>query len=136
MRRFLLVVGLVALLAQLVAVYAPSAPNEHVIPDLDKVVHFSIFAAPTALFLLAGLRLALVVPLLAAHGPVSEWVQGEFLPHRDGSWQDAAADLVGVAAGWAIVYAFGRRGRGESAPVVVSSGSVRHGADEGGGARR
>jgi hypothetical protein len=94
-----LAAGLVALAVQLVVVYAPRAPGEGGIPHLDKVVHFVIFAAPTVLLLLAGLRTALVVPLLALHGPVSEWAQADLLPHRDGGWDDATADLLGVAAG-------------------------------------
>lgn len=112
MRRLLLVAAVLALAAQCVAVYAPSAPNEQGIPYVDKVVHLAVFAAPTALFLLAGLRAALALPVLALHGPLSEEIQADFLPHRDGSWDDALADLLGVLVGWLVAYAVQRRESG------------------------
>jgi hypothetical protein len=122
-----LAAGLVALAVQLVVVYAPSAPGEGGIPHLDKVVHFVIFAAPTALLLLAGLRTALVVPLLALHGPVSEWAQADLLPHRDGGWDDATADLLGVAAGLLAVLVRRRSDRRR-----IEGGRVEGGRFEGG----
>ena len=46
--------------------------------------------------------LAPVLALVCAYAPVSEVVQATLLPHRDGDWHDAAADLVGVAVGWLL----------------------------------
>ncbi|RKS72717.1 hypothetical protein CLV35_2966 [Motilibacter peucedani] len=89
----------VALAAQLVAVYAPSAPSEGGIPYLDKVVHATIFGLPVLFGLLAGWPRRWVVGVFVVHAGVSEYLQSAVLPHRDGSWQDALADLVGVGLG-------------------------------------
>ena len=88
-----------ALLVQLVALYAPTAPSEGGDHGLDKLVHAGVFAAVVWTARRAGLPTAWVVLICAAHAPLSEWVQGQFLPHRDGSVSDAVADLVGVAVG-------------------------------------
>jgi VanZ family protein len=127
MRRVLLVAGLLALAAQCVAVYTPSAPDEQGVPYLDKVVHLAVFAAPTALLLLAGLRAALVLTLLAVHGPVSEGIQAGVLPHRDGSWDDALADLTGVLVGGLAAYAVvrGRRRADLVGEPAASGGAAR-----------
>jgi hypothetical protein len=89
----------VALAAQLVALYLPRAPSEGSGLGVDKLVHAALFAAVVWTARRAGLPLVWVVVLCAAHGPLSEWVQSHFLPHRDGSVGDAVADLVGVALG-------------------------------------
>lgn len=49
-----MVILAVALLVQLVALYAPSTPGVPDVPDIDKLVHASIFAAPTFAALAAG----------------------------------------------------------------------------------
>jgi VanZ family protein len=89
----------IAVVVQLVALYVPRAPSEGGGHGIDKVVHAAIFAAVVWTGRRAGLPLLWVVLLCAVHGPVSEWVQSHFLPHRDGSVDDAVADLVGVAIG-------------------------------------
>jgi VanZ family protein len=89
----------VALAVQLVALYAPTAPSEGGSHGLDKVVHAGIFAAVVWTARRAGLPAAWVVAICAVHAPLSEWVQGQFLPHRDGSVDDAIADLAGVVIG-------------------------------------
>lgn len=106
-------VFLVALAAQLVAVYAPSAPSEGGVPYLDKLVHLTIFAVPVAAGLLAGWPPVLVLGGFVGHAVLSEFLQSAVLPHRDGGWTDALADIVGVALGAALAVALRRRGDGE-----------------------
>lgn len=98
----LLRVGFVAaLVAQVVALYfqVPTPDEADGIPQLDKVVHAAIFAAPAFLGVLAGLRPWLVGLVLAIHAPVSEVIQHLFLPGRAGDPWDMVADWVGVAIG-------------------------------------
>ena len=97
-RRSLLPAG-VALLLQLVVLYAPSGGGAAPFPYVDKLVHASVFALPVLLGLLARLPLIPVAAVLALHAPVSEVVQGTLLPQRSGDPWDAVADLAGVALG-------------------------------------
>jgi uncharacterized membrane protein len=92
----------VAVVVQLVAVYAPSGGGAPPFPNADKIVHAAIFAAPVVFGVLAGLRPLLVVGVVAVHAPVSELVQWSLLPQRDGDVWDAVADLGGVALGWLL----------------------------------
>ncbi len=86
----------VALIAQLVVLYAPSAPGGPEVSGLDKVIHASVFGAPALFALLAGVR-PRWVGLLVLHAPVSELVQATMLPARDGDVADGVADVTGVA---------------------------------------
>ena len=70
----------VALLAQLVVLYAPSAPGGPEISGLDKVIHASVFGAPALCALLAG------VPPPVGAGPAGPARAGE----RAGAGHDAA----------------------------------------------
>ena len=97
-RRSLLPAG-VALLLQLVVLYAPSGGGAAPFPYFDKLVHASVFALPVLLGLLARLPLIPVAAVLALHAPVSEVVQATLLPQRSGDPWDAVADLAGVALG-------------------------------------
>lgn len=91
-----------ALIGQLVVLYLPRTPDA--VPDvtgMDKIVHVGIFALPVVLaVLLRATRW--VIPLLVLHAPVSELVQGYFLPARGMDVRDVVADLVGIALGWGI----------------------------------
>jgi hypothetical protein len=91
-----------AVLVQLVVLYAPRAPGSPLFPGADKVVHVLVFAAPVLLLLLAGAPVRLVVVVLALHAVASEVVQGAVLPDRSADPLDVVADLVGVAAGWGL----------------------------------
>ena len=108
----------IALLVQLVVLYAPSGPSVSPFPGSDKVVHVLVFLVPVTVALLAGLPSRLVVGVFAAHAVVSEVVQHVLLPARSGDWLDVVADLVGVGLGvvvWRLVVrAVGRR----AAPVA------------------
>jgi hypothetical protein len=89
-----------AIAVQLIVLYAPSAPGGPPISGLDKVVHVSVFAAPTLAALMAGIpvRWALAtLAILIVQAPVSELIQHFVLPHRAGDVLDALADLGGVA---------------------------------------
>ena len=91
-----------ALVVQLVVLYAPVAPSEGGGYGVDKLVHAATFAAVVWTGRRAGVRWGWVMALSAVHGPLSEWLQAHFLPHRDGSVWDALADLVGVAVAAAV----------------------------------
>ena len=99
----------VALVVQLIAVYAPSGVGGPEITGLDKVVHVLIFAAPVVTGLKAGIGARWVLGALALHAPVSELIQHFALPHRDGDVFDALADLGGVALGALAAVVWSRR---------------------------
>lgn len=103
-----------AVLVQLVVLYAPEAPGVQPFPNADKVVHLLVFAVPTLLGLAAGLSPRAVVGALAAHAVVSEVVQGTLLPDRSGDPLDALADLTGVGVATLLWWA-GRRRRASRA---------------------
>ncbi|PRY62796.1 hypothetical protein BCF74_1032 [Knoellia remsis] len=97
-----LAAAVVAVVVQLVLVYAPSSGGPPLFPNADKVIHVVIFALPVGLAILARLPWLPVVAVMAAHAPVSEIVQGTMLSQRSGDVWDAVADLVGVALGWFV----------------------------------
>jgi VanZ family protein len=98
-RRTALVVFTVLLAAHVAALYWPRVDLQGPVTWTDKVVHVLLFLAPTVAGLLAGVRPAYVVGLLALHAPVSELVQHYLLPDRSGDLWDAVADLSGVVLG-------------------------------------
>ncbi len=99
-----------AVLVQLVVLYAPSTPDAAPsIPGLDKLVHAGVFLLPALLGVLAGARPGWLGASLAAHAVVSELVQGFALPERSGDGADAVADLAGLALGLALGVALTRR---------------------------
>ena len=106
--RTSLVVFVVLVVVQAVALYWPRVSIEGPVTWSDKVVHVLLFLLPTVAGLLAGVRPAYVVGLLALHAPVSELVQHFLLPHRSGDVWDAVADLSGVVVGVTAVVV-GRR---------------------------
>ncbi len=97
--RAAVVVFAVLLAAHLAALYWPRVDLQGPVTWTDKVVHVLLFLAPTVAGLLAGVRPAYVVGLLALHAPVSELVQHYLLPNRSGDPWDAVADLSGVVLG-------------------------------------
>lgn len=92
-----------AAVLQLVVLYWPRTPSENGIPHLDKVIHFSIFLVVVVTAVRAGLPRGPVFAVCALHAPGSELIQHYLLPHRDGDWTDATADLVGVLAGVLLI---------------------------------
>ena len=94
-----MVVFAVLLVAHLAALYWPRVDLQGPVTWSDKVAHLLLFLAPTVAGLLAGVRPAYLVALLALHAPVSELLQHYLLPHRTGDAWDAVADLGGVVLG-------------------------------------
>lgn len=99
----------VALAIQLIAVYAPVGPGGPEINGLDKVVHVTIFFAPTFALLMMGIRARWALGILALHAPVSELIQYFALPSRDGDVFDVMADLIGVVLGCLAYMVWTRR---------------------------
>lgn len=99
----------VALVAQLVALYAPNAAGAPQVNGLDKVVHALIFAAPALAALMLGIRARWALGLLAVHAPISELIQRFALSHREGDVLDVMADLVGVLLGGLAYLVWNRR---------------------------
>src|SRR5689334_10370704 len=91
--------AVVAVVAQLLALYWPVVTVEGPVTWTDKVVHLLVFAVPTYAVgrALGSVRTAVLV--FALHAPVSELVQHFLLPGRSGDPWDAVVDLVGVALG-------------------------------------
>jgi VanZ family protein len=89
-----------AVLAQLVVLYAPGTATESfVLPHVDKVVHAAVFAA----VVVAGRRMGLPLWPLAAVSVVqavlSEAIQDTLVPARSGDPVDIVADLAGITLG-------------------------------------
>lgn len=98
-----------AIVLQLVVLYAPSTPAGPGLPGFDKFVHAGVFLLPAALGTLAGIRATWLAAALALHAIVSEVLQHLLLPARAGDVWDVAADLVGVAIGVALGLSLLRR---------------------------
>ncbi len=88
-----------AILLQLVVLYAPSTPAGPAIPGLDKIVHAGVFFLPGVIGLLAGVRMRWLALVLALHAVLSELVQHAWLPLRAGDPWDVLADLAGLGLG-------------------------------------
>jgi hypothetical protein len=99
----------VALVVQLIVLYAPNAPGGPQINGLDKVIHVSIFAATSLAALMVGMRARWALAILAVHAPISEMIQHLVLPHRSGDVLDVMADLSGVVLGGLAYLVWNRR---------------------------
>lgn len=88
---------MLAVVAQVAGLYAPSVPGPEGVPGLDKVGHLLAFAVPTLLARLLGARWAVL--LLLAHALVAEPLQQVLAPTRMGELADAVANVSGVAVG-------------------------------------
>jgi VanZ family protein len=90
----------VVLVVHVLALYWPRVGLQGPVTWTDKVVHVLLFATPVLVAVAARVpRLPWVVAALAAHAPLSEWLQHTVLPHRSGDPWDAVADLGGVVVG-------------------------------------
>jgi VanZ family protein len=108
-RRARIAAAVLALLLQLVVLYAARAPA--VVTSglpLDKVAHALVFALPTVALIAAGVPRLWVIGLMAVHAPVSELIQQQVLGARSGEVGDVVADLVGVGIGAWIARPGGR----------------------------
>lgn len=66
---------------------------------LDKIAHLGIFAAMTAIGLKAYQKSAWVVAFLLAYTVATEFIQGNFIPHRSFDIYDMVADALGTVIG-------------------------------------
>lgn len=98
-RHTTVVVFAVLLAAHVAALYWPRVDIQGPVTWSDKAAHVLLFLAPTVAGLLAGVRPAYFVGLLALHAPVSELAQHYLLPNRSGDPWDAVADVSGVVLG-------------------------------------
>ncbi|MFQ6172776.1 VanZ family protein [Oryzobacter sp. R7] len=99
----------VAVLVQLVVLYAPAGAGAAPFPHSDKAAHVLVFLVPVALAVLVTGRPSLVAGAFLAHAGLSEVVQGTLLPLRSGDPFDAAADALGVALGVLVATGILRR---------------------------
>lgn len=106
-----------ALVAQVAGLYAPTVPGPDGIPGLDKVAHFLSFAAPAALAWALGARW--VVVLLVLHALVAEPLQHALAPNRVAELGDALANLSGVVVGALSAHLVGRSGHDGGRPSVA-----------------
>ncbi|GAA2025274.1 hypothetical protein GCM10009740_13630 [Terrabacter terrae] len=95
--------AVVAVVAQLLALYWPVVTVEGPVTWTDKVVHVLVFAVPTYAVGRAVGSVRTAVLVFALHAPVSELVQHFALPGRTGDVWDAVVDLVGVALAAALL---------------------------------
>jgi VanZ family protein len=89
-------------LLSLVVLFTPRAPSEQGIPNLDKVVHATLFAllAATTWWRFGAARVGLIAVI--AYGGLSEIIQWRTLANRDGDVRDFAADAAGALLGWLL----------------------------------
>lgn len=106
-----LIAFVLALIAQLVVLYSPTAPGGSPFPAFDKITHLLIFAAPVVAAAAALDNWRWVPWALVVHAPLSELIQYRLLADRQGDPLDAVADLAGVAAGVVIARRLGRHDR-------------------------
>ncbi len=92
-----------AVLVQVAVLYWPRPPDVGGgVPGLDLVVHLVVFGAVALAGRRAGLPAVPLLVVLGAHAVLSELVQAYLLPERTGDWRDVVADVMGVAAGFAL----------------------------------
>lgn len=96
-RSLALVMLLAALAWQVWSLYLVTGTGPAPFPHADKVVHVALFAVPTLIAPLAGVRWQVAAVVMAVHAPISELIQHVWLPGRTGDPFDVVADLVGVA---------------------------------------
>lgn len=102
LRRVPLTLGLLAVAAQVWALYSPGSAVPDLplpIPGADKIVHALLFGVPVWLLLRANVRRLIVLPVALVHVAVSEIVQHRWIANRTGDVRDAAADLLGIGLG-------------------------------------
>ena len=119
----------VAVVVQLVVLYAPRAPSTGPVPGVDKVVHVTVFAVVAWAALRCGIARWLVAVVLAAHAVLSEVLQAGLLPNRSGDPLDAVADVAGVALVLLLSLLPSRadRGTGPAADADIAPAGTRRG---------
>jgi hypothetical protein len=101
----------VAVLVSLAVLFAPPSDVPSSPAGVDKLVHFSLFAALAVTGRWAGVGRGVLAVLLVLYAGGSELLQGTDLVDRDASVGDLLADSAGVVAGlliWRLIAARGR----------------------------
>jgi membrane associated rhomboid family serine protease len=88
-----------AAVVSLVVLFAPAGDVPGAPPGVDKVVHGVLFLALAVTGRWAGLRPAVLGPVLVVYAGVSEVLQGLDAIGRTASVADWIADVVGVLGG-------------------------------------
>lgn len=109
----------------LYGLYSPGEPDAVAwFPHADKVFHFIGFAIPGSLGVLL-VRHWWPIAVLAGNAVVSELVQHRFLPNRQGSWADLAADLLGLVPAVLLYFGVVRAATSASRPASRMSAASR-----------
>jgi hypothetical protein len=96
----------VAVLVSLAVLFAPPSDVPSSPAGVDKLVHFSLFAALAVTGRWAGVGRGVLAVLLVLYAGGSELLQGTDLVDRDASVGDLLADSAGVVAGlllWRLI---------------------------------
>jgi hypothetical protein len=89
-----------AVVAQLVVLYWPSAPDlGPLVPFADKIVHVAVFGIAVWIGRRAGIPVWALVVIFGVHAGLSEVLQDRLLDDRAGDRGDLVADLAGIALG-------------------------------------
>lgn len=83
-----------------------SSPSD---PGFDKIAHATGFAAVTAAGLLTRIKPTWVIAFNVLHAGISELIQWQFIPGRQGDVLDAGVDIAGILVAWMLVAFFDRR---------------------------
>lgn len=104
---------LVVLAVTLVMLFSPGSTVPSGPPNSDKVTHLLMFLALAVAARYAGFRTWWILLGGALYAAVSEVLQALLPIQRSGSVWDWAADMIGVAVGLGLVWAW-QAGRGRS----------------------
>ena len=100
-----------AVLVSLAVLFSPGSEVPSAPPGVDKVVHFSLFAALALTGRWAGVRRGVLATVLVLYAAVSEVLQAVLPIQRDGTPGDWVADVLGVLLGLLVWAAVERRRR-------------------------
>lgn len=114
-----------ALVLNLVFMYAPRVPGPPGGMRLDLLGHAATFAALTFTGLLARVPARWLLGGVAANAVVSEVVQQLWLPDRTGDPTDLAADAVGIALGYLTWRVLTRRAERRRPPTEAGGHAPR-----------
>ena len=98
-------------LVSLAVLFSPGSDVPTAPPGVDKVVHFSLFAALAVTGRWAGVRPSVLAALLVLYAAVSEVLQAVLPIQRDGTPGDWVADVLGALVGLLVRGAVERRRR-------------------------
>lgn len=97
-----------AIAASVVILFTPDSGVPSAPPGTDKVVHLVLFATLAITGRAAGVRSGHLMVGLTCYAAISEVIQAALPIGRSGDAIDAAVDVLGATAGWALTVALGR----------------------------